>query len=919
MSPHINYYHSDRGDSKDTRGFGLDIKIIESILDLLDDSEKRGLCNGVSKMTWDFADTFWTIPLQKQYQPEVLERIQKRCKEGKDEVLVCSWSNSCQSMFNMEEMHKHTEWTFRNSLGLGMEDLFPGRVAPYMRPQGAMFTQGMIEPLRQGGVEGLLIYYSAGPFENSRVFLNPRLDLHQRYGLVDFKSTESEESILMIPTYGFIDILDHYSIQKWFKHIRHYQRKGYIDGHALVVVNFDMDSYVWKGTKLSRFLQWLPNTRGIPELLEAVDKYKYVELANLMDIVPKLKPRGKVLLRPDVADGNFDGYHNWAQKYNSNRMWTLNQQARWMKSAADTIVEAGKKDEILKNKIDEQIRGTNLKAEAYLKNIMLFSSTTNWGMSMPFIHPDRQKTAMIYGTRMFDAAKQALHIAIKNLQNNKLGKGSEICIIPILKRGITEKENTPIQSPLLIQFEVPFTEKENPYPVLQITNKHYEMHFVKNEVESSNVIESILPSKVFETQNMIFGKLTQKKPLKKGTGKKIIPKTLEATRNILKNKFVTVNLDILGKITSILYGKDQYFSGSCIETAVTYGKGDGKRFESSRNAVYVLKDGSDGFSASIRMIGAFQIAENAIVRTEKILTLYRGIPYLFVNCRVNFPKTHGSVTTERRIYGVDKQFDNKWLEVMPLEIEPSILGHSFIDPLRIWKHNFMGVTNSFDLNMAQIDRRNTDMDCLVSNISDGWMAVTNQEHGLVIGFDSLKCSNFAFSPIKVKEKGFGNTERRGQQIRLCPFGTYWGKQLHYWSDPRASGYRQEIAEQFGGKFSTSAPSYNGKQMDFNLVFAPYKGDAPPKPIQAFMNHYSLPPVILGNDEEGKFYSNCEWIEKNKDKLVDEFGVRDFLNMTHMEWIECVNKEQKVEFEERNQIKLKPKTALRLVIHGLRGL
>lgn len=913
MSPHINYYHSFRGDSKDNRGFGLDIQIMESILNSLEDCENRGLCDGTSKITWDFADTYWTVQLQKKYQPEVLKRIQNRCKAGKDEVLVCSWSNSCQPMFNTEEMQTHIEWTYSNSLGLGIRDLFPDRVAPYMRTQEAMFTQGMIEQLKNGGVKGLLVYHSAGPFESSRTFLNPRLDVNQRYGLMKFKSTESDTSILMIPTYGFIDIMDHFSIKKYFQHIRVYQKKGYIDGHALLVINFDMDSYVWKGISLPKLLKWMPNSRGIPELLEAADKYQYVELANLLDIVPKLDPKGETILRPDVADGNFNGYHNWAQKYHNTRMWTLEEQSRWMKSAADTLVDIN--DDIDCELIDSIIRDKDLGKESYLKNKMLFTSTTNFGMSMPFIHPDRQKTTMIYGSRMYSAAESALKEAIKSLSVEIMDSKYDTWIFPLVNRGISEKEKADITTPILLQLQVPFTEEENPNPILTLRNKNINLHYVKNEIEPSNITEIILQAEQFGNSKMILGNIKQNKSKRKHK----IPKFLEAKRNVLKNKYITINLDILGKITSFLYVNDQYLSGSCLETVVTYGKAKAKRFESSRNAVYVLKDGTDGFSASIRLIGAFKIAENAIVRTEKILTLYRDLPYLFVKVKVYFPRTYGSTTTERGVYRVGTPFDDKWVEVMPLEIEPAILGHSIKDPLRVWKHNFMGTTNYFDLDLSCVHRKNKNIDCLVNAISNGWMAITNQENGLLIGFNAIKCANFAFSPLKIRDKGFGNTEYKGQQVRINPFGTYWGKQLYYWSDPRGTGFGQKIATQFGGTFSSSAPTFNGKQMEFDLVLAPYKGDKPPKSIRNFVEHYMFPPLVLFKNQENKVHTNYESFEKYHQNLVMEHGVRDLIDMNYLEWVEFRNKDQKVEIEEGSQLNLKPLSAIRLLFHGLRGL
>ena len=84
-----------------------------------------------------------------------------------------------------------------------------------------------------------------------------------------------------------------------------------------------------------------PNTRGLRELAEAVDALDYVEFANLIDVIPQLVSSGHVYaettLRPDVADGNFNGYHNWAQKHDNTKFWTIGQRARYLKCVADTL------------------------------------------------------------------------------------------------------------------------------------------------------------------------------------------------------------------------------------------------------------------------------------------------------------------------------------------------------------------------------------------------------------------------------------------------------------------------------------------------------------------------------------------------------------------------------------------------------
>jgi len=199
LSPHINYYHSYRGDSRGETGFGRDIKLMGEILDKLDEIENKGFSFGDMRVSWDYADTFWSIQLQKEFQQDILDRVIERCKKGKDEVLIGSWGNVAQPVLDTEEFIQDQKWLLENSMGIGLNQLFPGRIAPYVRAQETMFTQGMIELYNQLGIEGICIYYSVYQFDVGRPFLNPRLDWNQRYGLTKFKSAISDASSLMIP------------------------------------------------------------------------------------------------------------------------------------------------------------------------------------------------------------------------------------------------------------------------------------------------------------------------------------------------------------------------------------------------------------------------------------------------------------------------------------------------------------------------------------------------------------------------------------------------------------------------------------------------------------------------------------------------------------------------------------------------
>ncbi|MBD3215814.1 MAG: hypothetical protein GF311_24605 [Candidatus Lokiarchaeota archaeon] len=918
LSPHINYYHSYRGDSRGPTGFGKDMKLMRAILDKLDEIEDKGLCNGKMRMTWDYADTFWSIQLQQEYQQDVLERVIERCKAGKDEVLIGSWGNVAQPVLDTEQFEIQHQWFLENSMGIGVKQLFGNRIAPYARTQETMFTQGMIEQYNKLGVEGIGIYYSVYPFDVSRPFLNPRLDLNQRYGLVEFQSAVSNTSMLMIPMYAFGDILDYYSIKKWFERIRKYQEKDLIEGHALLFLNFDMDYDNWIGVSLPKFLNWMPNTRGLDEFAEIVDGYEHVEFANLLDVIPKMKVYGKTILKQDVADGNWNGFYNWAQKYNNTRFWTVGQRARWFKCISDTLCSTGLTQK--KNEIAQYIRNEDAAADTYIKNQILFASTTNFGMSMPFQHPHRRKTAMNYAIRSHHAADKALSLAMedsfskiyKNIGNEEI----ILTTIPIVNRGISERERVNIISPLLIK-----TELSN--QIIQKLDIRPPQLLIKNDIDyyvyhqgdnSGHTIEAIIDPARFSDNRFFQAKLEIQEEKTEPSNNE-----LRATKYEISNEFITIKLDQHGKIHSLRYKDEEFGCDNFLDSAVVFGDPKKeKRYSASIDDIIVMRDGSDGFSAKIKLISQFKIIQDASVVAEKTITLYAGLKHIFVEVKMKLCDIKGEKCSEDGTSFVEDPWDERWREVMPCEIKPKIIGTEA--PLRVWKRNFMGYVSYFDCDMKLVDPKNFDIGCMVANISDGWMALTNNKKGILVGFNALKAANFAFSPIKIKDKGFGDAQDTGQQIRINPFGTYYGEHFNYWT--KGSGHAQEIIPQLFGTYHSTASTFSGKEVQFELILSPYIGNQPPKEIQNFADHFSLPPLILiGNKQNPRIYDNYSLYNTIAENLVKEFGIEELLDMSYLEWVRKVNENFDPEVD--GKVKPKPlnlslKLMIRLLIDGIRG-
>lgn len=933
ISPHINYYHSYRGDSIGPSGFGKDIKIMAEIIDALDTLEDEGFCNGKLRVSWDYADIFWSIQLQKEYQQDVLDKIIERCKEEKDEVLIGSWGNVAKPVLDTEEFFLDHQWFLENSMGIGVRQLFPGRVAPYTRTQETMFTNGMIEHYNQLGVEGIGLYYSVIPFDVGRPFINPRLTINQQYGLLKLKSSVSEASMLMIPMVSFGDVYDHLSIKRWFRKIRKYQEMGEINGHALVFLNFDMDYEGWVNIGLPKFLEWMPNTRGLREFAEAVNEYDYAEFANFLDIIPILKKdiRGEIVLRPDVADGCFNGFYNWAQKFDNTKFWTIGQRARWMKCISDTLVS----NNLVKNSVPEInifLREGDDSNQNYIRNKILFASTTNFGLSMPFLHPDRQKTAMIYGLRAHNASEKAANLAAKEALENILNKIDNsdylMAIIPIINKGISRYEKIPIKSPIYVKTEIPLSlEKsiKDTGKLLKINNNisstdkknHLKYSLYENESDSRLYMEAFFPFSFFDDNQI---SITSLRLIPSEEKSSIKNNSLEATPKILKNEYICLKFSNKGKIMSFQFENKEFACPSFLDSAVVFGKpGKGKRFNSQKDKIFVLRDGSDGFSAAVKIVSEFEIIKDAFVKAEKVLTIYSDIKQLFINVNIEFPEIEGEISGAGVESSVPQKYDDRWYEIMPCEVKPNIIGDN--TTLRIWKRNFLGYVSYFDLDMREVDRRNADIDCLVSNISDGWMALSNRKKGMLIGFNSLIAANFAFTPIKLRDKGFKDIKRKGQQIRINPFGTYYGDMLKHWTD--GTGHAQKLVKETFTSYRSTGPAYNGKTLNFELIIAPYLGDEPPEEIQSFANHYSLPPLaLIGKKGEKEVLNNYSKYGKIAEDLLDEFEIRDIIDTPYIEWVRKVNEQydpsKEETFLELDISSFRKIILLRLLIDGIKG-
>ncbi len=217
-------------------------------------------------------------------------------------------------------------------------------------------------------------------------------------------------------------------------------------------------------------------------------------------------------------------------------------------------------------------------------------------------------------------------------------------------------------------------------------------------------------------------------------------------------------------------------------------------------------------------------------------TLYEELPCLFVEVEVRYAATPKQEVIHNLTQKLRRLMDLRWIETAPFQMTPSI--HAPAEkPLRIWKHNYMGLTSFYDLDYGRINPKNSSLDSFNHQVTAGWVAVSNGRQGLLIGEDAQALASMSFCPMRLREQD-------GQQsISLNPFGSYYGRQLDY-SHLGGNGNGTVIMQAFSGALQPNGPSFNGETLSFSLLLAPYEGDEPPQELQDLAAAHFYPPGAI---------------------------------------------------------------------------
>nr|WP_320192522.1 hypothetical protein [uncultured Desulfobacter sp.] len=815
---HGNLYHSFRGDTNDEKGYGKDIRIIRSILSTLDKYNHQGVPVHAS---WEFDNHFSLERLLPENAPDIIDAVRRRVTEKRDEVLLMSYNNGLASAMTNQEFTDSVNWSISNPWGSGVKDLF-GSYSPIVRPQEMMTTPGNFKIYKQAGIKAVSLYYSATPFDTFRVF-SRKLTREEAHNPLTYKNDQTGEEILVIPTYNIGDLVENVSLAHWVNDLHLMQISGKISRDVLVYINFDADSDYWTGTKRLKWpLNQLPNTGGLEGLIEEVKDLHFVKFTTVNDYLAHHGPAGEITFSQDTADGSFDGYNSWSEKWRTTTHWTRIVSARNIHNIAEKIIRL-LNDDLL------EIQVRPLLDKAYILRMKALS-TTNFGMASPDVAPQRRQV-------MEDILNRLDHLGIQ----------IETCLNKAVSKQLSHVPVTAGYKTVgTLMLAGPQKESLNRFVILK---KHMAAGEHNNRLylnSRNGTVYPLIPVPGIDTAAQRFY-ISGDHPapdgiyvLTSGPGSKNRPKTLNVgsspSGTVLQNKFISMGFNGDGILSDIRWNhKSMIEQGSLLSYI---------RYEDKRCAPENLSAGvtMQDQTAAVRMTGDWQIPDRGLYRgsVNYTFSLLEDLPYLFVQAQIKYPATVNTSLFKADLEPLGFHVDPGWQEVAPLELRL----HSSATkdaPVRILKHNYLDVDSSYDLDYYRHSEKNLDLDDVNNHITAGFVGIAAGHRGVALSMDQTIAANFAGMPVKVKY----NKEDEKFKAGINPFGTYYGKQNRRPTWGNGQGHKAALLS--GEQYHSAAPTYNGQENQFALMIGFFDGDRIPEQMRGMLKAHANPARVYGTD------------------------------------------------------------------------
>jgi len=801
---HGNFYHSYRGDTPDELGFGKDIRIIRHLIKSLDDLNAAGIpvCG-----TWDFENFFSLEQIMPVNCPDIIRDLQRRVREGRDDVQLMSYNNGLINAHNGREFEAAVQRGVQNMAGSGLRDLFGDNFRGMVRPQEMMFTPIHLKLYKALGVDAISLYYSALPFNGFSNFV-PELSLTERYNPLNLTYPGLDETMALLPCYSIGDLADHLTLRRWVKQMRRAQLRLDTPQDLLLLIDMDADDEFWIGFDIPILGKLLSTAQGLRGLVENVADLDYVHFTTPDRYLADHQPVGSITFGQDTADGSFDGLSSWAEKWSNQRLWTGVERARILDLQTRRLMED-----------QEDPKTAALLTEAFETRLQILS-TTHFGMAAPVMNITREGSARDLVERAVSRAATAF-----NQITEKPSSGAFSLIDYV--RGVSTDQIQYQAHPSRSLLRLPL--RDDAPTEIQVKTMSGEI--VPSAVVSSNqgrdlfFVESFQPR---ERKDYVLEEKAEASPSRESS--------VRVTSSKMENEYVQVCLTEEGRVDTLLFNNREYALETFFNSGITYA---GKHYQVDR---WEIKE-SRSFGVVGRNIlrGRIHLKGNYLALFEREMILAAGLPYLYVRMLVEYPKTPHQGYDKEKAQRLEQSWDPRWLEVLPCEIRPALAGTSE-NPLRVWKHNYCDHISTFSLDYGRFSK-NEELDSVNNQITHAWAAVSDGERGILVAQSADVLSNFAFCPLRTRRQG------KISRVRFNPFGSYWGRQYRYGTADTGLGNLLATTFSASDHINPYAPSFNGRSQEFGILIAPYGGDIPPDTVRYDAEAFAYPYIVF---EDGNY-------------------------------------------------------------------
>jgi hypothetical protein len=819
---HGSFYHSYRGDTPDELGFGKDIRIIGHLIATLDDLNQRGI---PVRGTWDFENYFSLEQIMPAYCPDLIAELQRRVRDGHDEMQLMSYNNGLISAHTAREFEEAIRRGITNANGSGLRDLFGDHFTTMVRPQEMTFTPVHLKLYRACGIDSISLFYSALPFNAFSNFVPP-LTFVERYNPLTLTYPLIAETMTLLPCYNTGDLADHLTLRRWVKQLRRQQLALENPQDVLLVIDMDADDEFWVGFDIPLLKGRFSTASGLKGLVENVADLDFLTFTTPGDYLKTHAPVGRVSIGQDMADGSFDGLASWAEKWSNHCLWTGLERARILelqtRRLADDLPDA------IKSLLDESF-------EARLRLL----STTHFGMAAPVMNVTREgigrdlvRTAMNTASAAFDQVAALAALADRTgFSLLDYVRGDPTDVITYQAHPAKALLRLPLRAAAPEDVIIRAKGRGVPSAILK-TGAQREVLFVEN-----------------------FGPNERKDyTIEAGEPAREAAAAVSITDRSIRNESVQIDFDQYGQASGAQLDGAGCSLDRFLRSGVTYA---GKSHEVE---TWLTSESlSLGVVGLRRLQGTIRLPGDYAVRFDREIMLAAGLPYVYVTTRVIYPRTPDHGYNKGKAQRLQQAWDNNWQEVRPCEIYPALAGRP-PSPLRVWKHNYCDHVSSYALDYERFSK-NAELDSVNNHITHGWVAVSDGERGLLVAQTADVSSGMAFCPLRTRK------QNDVMRVRFNPFGTYWGKQYRYGTADTGLGNLLATTFSASDHIKPYAPSYNGRVQEFSLLIAPYAGDAPPEAIQHDAEAFAYPYLVLNDDRFLAVPAHRKWDDAGLGELL----------------------------------------------------